>query len=93
MTWARIQSGVVREIRDDIGDDPAVFFHPATYDLFVEVSDKPEVEVGWTYDPESGEFNEPEPVPPGPDPGGVTQDMIDFVQGQMDAMGLSEDDV
>jgi len=66
----------VREIRSDIGDDPQNFFHPASYDLFVEVSGRPEVEAGWTYDPESGEFGAPEPVEPEPDRLGEIERMI-----------------
>jgi len=90
MTWARIQNSIVREIRDDIGDAPAAFFHPSPYDLCVEVTDRPEVEVGWTYDPESGEFNEPEPVPPGPEPTYTSEEIdetVAYVKGLRRGLG------
>ena len=53
--------------------------------LSVDLTDHPEVEEGWDYNPETGEFSEPEYIPPepGPEPEPIPPTQLDIIESMI----------
>lgn len=53
-----------------------------TLPLLIDITDKPEVQEGWLYDPETGEFSEPVYEEPGPAPIDQHEPTLEEMQAQ-----------
>ena len=68
---------------DEIPDWPP--YSDGEIPLLVDITNTPEVQEGWDYDPETGEFSEPEYIPPepGPEPEPIPPTQLDNIENMI----------